>query len=61
MPVQTALVEYDYVIEALAANGADHSFDVRTLPWGSRGRQHLLDAHRIHLIHKVLSKDVITV
>jgi hypothetical protein len=33
MPAQTALVEYDHVIEALAANGADHSFDIRTLPW----------------------------
>ena len=33
MPAQTALVEYDYVIEALAANGADYSFNIRTLPW----------------------------
>ena len=33
MPTQTALVEYDHVIEALAANGADHAFDICTLPW----------------------------
>src|SRR5271170_4291352 len=26
--VQTALVEYDHVIQALASNGADHPFDV---------------------------------
>ena len=32
IPAQTALVEYDHVIEALA-NGADHSFDIRTLRW----------------------------
>ena len=61
MSVQAALAEYNHVIEAFAANGADHSFDIRALPWGSRGRQHLLDTHRIHLIHKVLSKDAITV
>jgi len=30
--VQTALVEYDHVIQALAANGADHPFDIGTLP-----------------------------
>src|SRR5688572_2732956 len=33
MPAQTALVEHDHVIEALAANGANHSFHIRTLPW----------------------------
>ena len=33
MLAQAALVEYYHVIEALAANGADHSFDIRTLPW----------------------------
>ena len=33
MPTQTALVEYHHVIEAPAANGADHSFDIPTLPW----------------------------
>ena len=33
MPVQTALVEYDHMIEAFAAKRADHSFDIRTLPW----------------------------
>ena len=61
MPVQTALVEYDHMIEALAANGADKPFDISTLPWRSRDRQHLSDAHRIYLGHKVLSKDAITV
>ena len=61
MLAEAALVEYDHVIEALAANGADHSFDICTLPWGSRGRQHFPDSHRIYLGHKVLSKDAITV
>ena len=30
--VQTALVEYDQVIQALAAKGADHAFDIGALP-----------------------------
>ncbi len=30
--VQTALVEYDHVIQALASNGAYHPFDIGTLP-----------------------------
>ena len=32
VPVQTALVEYDHVIQALAAEGADHPLDISTLP-----------------------------
>jgi hypothetical protein len=30
--VQTALVEHDQVIQALATKGADHAFDIGTLP-----------------------------
>jgi len=33
MPAQTVLVEYDHVIEALAANGANQPFHIGSLPW----------------------------
>ena len=33
MPRQTALVEYDHVIEAFATYCANDPFDIRTLPW----------------------------
>ena len=33
VPGQTALVEYDHVIEAFATYCADDPFDIRTLPW----------------------------
>ena len=33
VPGQTALVEYDHVIEAFATYCADDAFDIRTLPW----------------------------
>jgi hypothetical protein len=35
---QAALVHYDHVIQTLAANGAYQAFDIRALPWRSRGR-----------------------
>ena len=31
MPVQASFVEHDHVIQALAANGADHPFDIGPL------------------------------
>jgi len=33
VPGQTALVEYDHVIEAFATYCANDPFDIRTLPW----------------------------
>jgi hypothetical protein len=33
VPRQTALVEYDHVIEAFATYCADEPFDIRTLSW----------------------------
>jgi hypothetical protein len=32
MPVKTSFIEYDDVVQALAANGSDDPFDIRTLP-----------------------------
>ena len=33
VPGQTALVEYDHVIEAFATDCANDPFNIRTLPW----------------------------
>lgn len=59
--VQTSFVEHDHVIEALAADRADHPFDIRTLPWRSWRRKHLFDAHRLRLSNEVLAEDAIAV
>src|SRR6516162_11707666 len=61
VPVQTWLVEHDQVIQALAADRADDPLDVSTLPRGTRRRQHLLDAHRLDLLHELLAKDPIAI
>lgn len=34
---QMLLVEHDDVIEALSADGTDHAFHERALPWGASG------------------------
>src|SRR5260370_15308447 len=47
VPVQGGLVENDHVVEALAANRADHSFHGGTLPRGSRGRQNVRHSQRL--------------
>ena len=61
VPVQTSLVEHDHVVQALAAKGTDQPFDLGTLPGRPRGRKHLLDSYRLHLIHEVLPEDPITI
>jgi len=38
IPAQTALVEYDYVIEAPPSSGTDHSFDIARCH-GDRGAE----------------------
>src|ERR1035437_5730102 len=59
--IQTALAEYDHVIQALAANGPDHAFDIGVLPWRPRRRKHLFDAHGLHLVDEVLAEDPIPI
>ena len=43
MPVKTRFFEYDHEIEALAADRADHAFDIGTLPRRPRCRKHLFE------------------
>ena len=45
---QRALVPYDDVVEALAAQCTDHAFDKRILPGRTRRRYHFFDAHGLH-------------
>src|ERR1035437_539224 len=59
--IQAALAKYDHVIQALAANGPDHTFDIGVLPWRPRRRKHLFDAHGLHLVDEVLAEDPIPI
>ena len=52
VPGQTALVEYDHVIEAFATDCPNDAFDIRTLPRGSWCRQYLFDSHRLDLLRR---------
>jgi len=42
------LVENDHVIEAVAAEGADHALDERILPGALRSDEDFFDAHVFH-------------
>jgi hypothetical protein len=59
MSIQAALAENHHVIQALPAHGADHPFDLGTLPGRPRRRKHLLDAHGLHLVDEILPEDPI--
>jgi hypothetical protein len=43
VPVKTSFVEYNDVVQALAANGSDDPFDIRTLPGRAWRGQDLFD------------------
>src|SRR5690242_7416445 len=53
--LQAAFIEYDHVIQAVPANAADQSLDIRPLPRRTRSRQHLLDSHDFHLFYKLMA------
>ena len=61
MAIQAPFVESNDVIQALAANRADHPFDIATLPGRARGRKHLLDAHCLPLLNELPPEDPITI
>src|SRR6187549_916412 len=58
---QAPLAEHDYVVQALAADGADDAFDISSLPGGTRCRQHLLDPHGFDLIHEIFPEDPVAI
>ena len=61
MALQSAFVEYDEVIQTLAADAAAQPLDVSPLPRRTWRRQHLLDAHRLDLIHELMTEDTVTI
>lgn len=61
VPVKTAFVKDDDVVQALPANGSDDSFDISTLPWRARRGQDLVDTHGRDLMDEILSKDPIAI
>src|SRR5215469_12043165 len=58
---QSGFTEYDHVIQALPSNGADHPLDIGSLPRRPGRREHLFDAHRLHLLHEVCPEDPIAI
>jgi hypothetical protein len=56
VPVQGSFVENDHVIEALAANRADDTFNVCSLPWRSRRAQYLPHSQLCQLLAQLGSE-----
>jgi hypothetical protein len=61
MSIQPALAENHHVIQALPAHGADHPFDIGTLPGRPRRRKQWLDAHGLRRVDEILPEDPIAV
>src|SRR4051794_20702495 len=61
MARQAGFTEYDHVVQALPPNGADHPLAVGSLPGRPGRREHVFDAHRLHLLHKVRPEDPIAI
>jgi hypothetical protein len=61
VPVQASFVEHDEGIQALAAKRPNEPFHVSSLPRCPWCRQHLFDAHRLHLLAEVLAEDPIAI
>jgi hypothetical protein len=58
---QAPFAEHDYVVQALAADGADDAFDTGSLSGGTRCRQHLFDPHGFDLVHERFPKDPVAI
>src|ERR1700756_1122599 len=61
VPVKASFVEYDDVVQALAANGSDDPFDVSALPRRARSGQDLFDTHGLDLMNEVPPKDPVAI
>ena len=60
-PLQMSFVENDHVSKALAPDGAENPFGLRILPWRSRCRDNIFDAHVLDSILEVTPVDSVTV
>ena len=59
--MQRVFAEDDDVIQTFTANRSNEPFDICSLPRRSRRREHLFDAHRLHLIDEGLPEDLVTI
>ena len=55
--LEVAFVEHNYMIQTLAPDRADQTFDVGILPGRSPGRGNLLDTHVRNSILEMVSVD----
>ena len=56
MPVQGSFVEHDHMILALAANRANDTFYVGSLPGRARSLEDFLDSHGFHALPELIAK-----
>ena len=54
---EVSFVQYDYVVQAFPADGADQSFDHGILPRGARRNQLLFQAQALDSTHEVGAMD----
>ena len=54
--VQAPFAEHDYLVQALAADGADYPSHISPLQGETRYRQQLFDPDGLDLIHKIFSE-----
>lgn len=59
--MQRAFAEGDDMIQTLAANRPNQPFDICPLPRRSRRREHLFDAHSLHLIDEGLPENLVAI
>jgi len=55
--MQRAFIEYDHMIQALAANGPNYSLDVRSLLWLARRPQYFTNPEFFYLIREFATED----
>jgi hypothetical protein len=53
--------EHDNMVQALAANRANHPFHIRPLPGRARGGQYLFNPHRLYLFYEFGTKNPIPI
>jgi hypothetical protein len=58
---EVGLVEHDHMIQTLASDRTDQSFDIGILPGRPRRGQHFLDAHTLQAFLKALSVGAVAV
>jgi hypothetical protein len=58
---QAGFIEYDHVIQALAAKRADHPLDIGSLLRRSGRSQHFLNAQLLHLLGELRTEDAAAV